>query len=171
MRPFLLPFAAIALMGISSSSFIPDACSQEAKPAPRTAQAQRTTVSFAEDVFPIFKGRCIDCHRPGGQGFEISGLDLATYDVLMKGTKHGPMVISGRSGLEQSDVAPRLARESPAADAARQKEAVDLRSQRDQAVDQRRGEKQLSRYSLSTSSASITSAKRNTQPNSRCPDR
>lgn len=49
--------------------------------------------SFAEDVFPIFKGRCIDCHRPGGAGYEKSGLDLTTYEGLMKGTKFGAMVI------------------------------------------------------------------------------
>jgi mono/diheme cytochrome c family protein len=87
MRPFLLAVAALALMGVGSSSFIVDACSQPAK--------QTSTVSFAEDVFPIFKGRCIDCHRPGGAGYEISGLDLTTYDGLMKGTHHGPMVIPG----------------------------------------------------------------------------
>jgi len=50
------------------------------------------TVSFAEDVFPIFKGRCVDCHAPGKEGFEKSGLDLTTYDGVMKGTKFGPMV-------------------------------------------------------------------------------
>lgn len=49
--------------------------------------------SFAEDVFPIFKGRCIDCHRPGGAGYEKSGLDLTTYEGLMKGTKFGAMVV------------------------------------------------------------------------------
>ena len=36
--------------------------------------------SFAEDVLPIFKGRCIGCHQPGGEGFEKSGLDLSTYE-------------------------------------------------------------------------------------------
>ena len=50
------------------------------------------TVSFAEDVFPIFKGRCIDCHASGKEGFEKSGLDLTTYEGVMKGTKFGPMV-------------------------------------------------------------------------------
>ena len=50
------------------------------------------TTSFAEDVFPIFKGRCVECHAPGKEGFEKSGLDLTTYDGLMKGTKFGPMV-------------------------------------------------------------------------------
>ena len=51
------------------------------------------TTSFAEDVFPIFKGRCVGCHAPGLEGYEKSGLDLTTYEGLMKGTKFGPMVI------------------------------------------------------------------------------
>lgn len=51
------------------------------------------TTSFAEDVFPIFKGRCVGCHAPGQEGVEKSGLDLTTYEGLMKGTKFGPMVI------------------------------------------------------------------------------
>ena len=51
--------------------------------------------SFREDVFPIFKGRCIDCHQPGGQGYEKSGLDLSTYEGVMKGTKYGPMIVPG----------------------------------------------------------------------------
>ena len=54
------------------------------------AEAQTT---FSEDVFPIFKGRCVDCHQPGAEGFEKSGLDLTTYAGVMKGTKFGAMVI------------------------------------------------------------------------------
>jgi mono/diheme cytochrome c family protein len=59
---------------------------------PRKACAAEP-VSFAEDVFPIFKGRCVGCHQPGGEGYEKSGLDLTSYEGLMKGTKFGPMVI------------------------------------------------------------------------------
>jgi hypothetical protein len=51
--------------------------------------------SFATDVFPIFKGRCISCHEPGAAGYEKSGLDLSTYEGVMKGTKIGKMVIPG----------------------------------------------------------------------------
>jgi len=51
--------------------------------------------SFKEDVLPVFKGRCIECHQPGGEGFEKSGLDLSTYEGVMKGTRFGPMVIPG----------------------------------------------------------------------------
>jgi mono/diheme cytochrome c family protein len=62
---------------------------------PNAACAASPETSFQEDVFPIFKGRCIDCHQPGGQGYEKSGFDLSTYEGLMKGTKYGPMVVPG----------------------------------------------------------------------------
>ena len=52
-------------------------------------------VSFKEDVFPILQQKCSECHQPGGDGYEKSGLDLTTYEGLMKGTKYGPMVIPG----------------------------------------------------------------------------
>jgi mono/diheme cytochrome c family protein len=60
-------------------------------PVPQACAAE--PASFAEDVMPIFKGRCVACHQPGGEGLEKSGLDLTTYEGVMKGTKHGPMVI------------------------------------------------------------------------------
>jgi hypothetical protein len=56
------------------------------------AQAQ---LSFKEDISPILQGRCVGCHRPGGEGSEKSGFDVSTYEGLMKGTKYGPMVIPG----------------------------------------------------------------------------
>ncbi len=59
----------------------------------REACAAQDTVSFSEDIFPIFKGRCISCHQPGGEGYDKSGLDLTTYAGLLKGTKFGPMVV------------------------------------------------------------------------------
>jgi hypothetical protein len=49
--------------------------------------------SFAEDILPLLKWRCGSCHQPGGVGTEKSGLDLSTYEGVMKGTKFGPMVI------------------------------------------------------------------------------
>ena len=36
----------------------------------------------------------MSCHQPGGAGYEKSGLDLTTYEGLMKGTKFGAMVIA-----------------------------------------------------------------------------
>ena len=62
---------------------------------PNPVGAAKQPTSFKEDVFPIFKGRCIDCHQPGGQGYQQSGLDLSSYQGVMKGTKFGPIVVPG----------------------------------------------------------------------------
>jgi hypothetical protein len=54
--------------------------------------------SFAEDILPIFKGRCVGCHQAGSEGYEKSGLDLTSYEGLMKGTKFGAMVVPRHAG-------------------------------------------------------------------------
>lgn len=59
----------------------------------RHACAQRAQMSFQEDIVPILKGWCVSCHQAGGQGFQASGVDLTSYEGLMKGTKFGPVVI------------------------------------------------------------------------------
>jgi mono/diheme cytochrome c family protein len=74
---------SFALTGAAISPPIHNACAQQAH------------MSYAEDVAPIFRGWCVSCHQPGGQGYNASGLDLTTYG-LMKGTKFGPMVIAGQ---------------------------------------------------------------------------
>ncbi len=51
--------------------------------------------SFKAHVFPIIRENCLACHQPGGLGYEASGLDLRTYDGLMKGTRYGPIVVPG----------------------------------------------------------------------------
>ena len=55
------------------------------------------SVSFKEDLFPIIELRCLECHQPGGDGYEASGLDMRTYAGLMKGTKFGSVVTAGSS--------------------------------------------------------------------------
>ena len=62
---------------------------------PSPACAANAVVSFNDDILPIFKGRCVDCHQSGGVGYEKSGLDLRTYAGVMKGTKFGFMVTPG----------------------------------------------------------------------------
>ena len=62
---------------------------------PPTAQSASSTVSFKADVLPIFEAHCNECHRPGGEGHEESGLDLSTYQGVMKGTKFGAIVSPG----------------------------------------------------------------------------
>jgi Planctomycete cytochrome C len=59
------------------------------------AGAQQAQMSFAEDIAPVFRGWCVSCHQPGGDGYNASGLDLTSYEGVMKGTKFGPMVIPG----------------------------------------------------------------------------
>ncbi len=49
-------------------------------------------ISFAGEVMPILKNRCVNCH--GGQKTE-EGLDLTSYDALMAGSENGPVVIPG----------------------------------------------------------------------------
>lgn len=86
MRPALGVAAALVLVAVVGGATL--------MPTGQAGAAQQPT-SFAEDVLPIFRGRCFSCHQPGGAGYEKSGLDLTTYAGVMKGTKFGPMVIPG----------------------------------------------------------------------------
>ncbi len=52
-------------------------------------------VSYTLDVYPILQSRCVSCHKPGGEGYQKSGLDMSTYSGLMAGTKHGPIIVPG----------------------------------------------------------------------------
>ena len=52
-------------------------------------------VSFSQDVQPIINQHCVQCHEAGGQGEVVSGLNLTSYESVMKGTNAGPMVIAG----------------------------------------------------------------------------
>lgn len=54
-------------------------------------------VSFKNDIQPILHDYCVSCHSPGGKGYVKSGLDLTSYENLMKGTNFGPVVIPGNS--------------------------------------------------------------------------
>jgi mono/diheme cytochrome c family protein len=89
-----LAIVAVAGMQITTSSTA--YCAPKEGPAkkvyPQTSQSKK---SFKEDVMPIFVGRCVSCHKPGGEGQAKSGLDLTSYAGVMKGTKFGPMVIPG----------------------------------------------------------------------------
>ena len=61
--------------------------------APGALAAEKIT--FKDDVFPIIRIRCLECHVPGEAGYEATGLDMRTYEGVMKGTRHGPMIIPG----------------------------------------------------------------------------
>jgi hypothetical protein len=59
--------------------------------------AGASEVSFKKDVTPIIHDYCLNCHEPGGKGYEASGLDMRTYQSLMKGTKFGAVIKPGDS--------------------------------------------------------------------------
>ena len=52
-------------------------------------------VSYKKDIRPVLIANCLQCHDGKGEGTTASGLDLKTYDSLMKGTKFGQIVVPG----------------------------------------------------------------------------
>jgi hypothetical protein len=54
-------------------------------------------VSYKKDVAPIIHDYCLNCHEPGGKGYEKSRLDMSTYQSLMKGTRFGTVITPGDS--------------------------------------------------------------------------
>ena len=76
--------SAAALVGMGIGLPFGSACAAQPKPQ---------QVTFSEDILPLLQFRCSSCHKPGGEGFEKSGLDLTSYQGLMKGSKYGPMIV------------------------------------------------------------------------------
>jgi mono/diheme cytochrome c family protein len=54
-------------------------------------------LTYQADIKPIIDANCVSCHVPGGAGYDQTGLQLDSYDALMKGTKLGPVVVAGSS--------------------------------------------------------------------------
>ena len=52
-------------------------------------------VSYRRDIQPVLVANCLACHNGKGEGSLASGLNLETYDSLMKGTKFGSVVVPG----------------------------------------------------------------------------
>lgn len=51
-----------------------------------------TEVSFKTDINPILQKNCLKCHVGGGAGEVATGLNMTSYENLMKGTKFGPII-------------------------------------------------------------------------------
>jgi hypothetical protein len=55
-------------------------------------------VSFRGDVQPILRSNCIECHiPPNGEGYLKTGLSMATYGDLMRGSIYEPVIVPGDS--------------------------------------------------------------------------
>ena len=59
------------------------------------AKAPAASSSFANDVMPILKNSCTNCH---GVDQVRGGLDIASYDNLMAGSFNGEVIIPGNAG-------------------------------------------------------------------------
>ena len=82
--------ARIFLSSVLFAAFSLSAFAQNSAPVQKE-------VSFKSDVRTILDEYCMGCHKPGGKGYEKSGLDMRTYESLMKGTKFGPVITPGSS--------------------------------------------------------------------------
>ena len=66
--------------------------------APDPAAPRADTVSYKEDVLPIFQKRCAKCHGGKDEDGEVVAevsLILIEYERLMLGSEFGPVVTAG----------------------------------------------------------------------------
>lgn len=55
-------------------------------------------VSYRQEVLPTLERNCFACHKPPqGEGFVKTGLDLTSYESLMRGSLYGPVIRPGDS--------------------------------------------------------------------------
>ncbi len=55
-------------------------------------------VSFADDVTPILNQNCVECHGAGGPPIVLeAGLNLTSYENVMKGSEFGTIVEAGNA--------------------------------------------------------------------------
>lgn len=54
-------------------------------------------ISFAKQVAPILVANCAGCHKAGRPGLDRGGLDLTTYERMMRGATNGELaVVAGK---------------------------------------------------------------------------
>jgi hypothetical protein len=84
------------LTGVFLCSGLSQGVAQERKEE-KTMPAKKTsaTISFKDDVFPIFKKHCLPCHAE--EEFNPSELSLDSYKLLAAGGKGGPAFVAGKS--------------------------------------------------------------------------
>lgn len=84
---WLLVMVVLIVCAVTDDSLIQ---SQDAKVQSQDAKG----VNYEEHIAPILKRHCLQCH---GDAKQESGLSLANYSALMKGSSGGAVVVSGRS--------------------------------------------------------------------------
>jgi len=87
MKNRILPGGTVAVFLFSLLAF----------PMPAFSAQGQKEVSYKADIRPIIHDYCLNCHKPGGKGYEKSGFDMRSYKSLMKGTKFGTVIKPGDS--------------------------------------------------------------------------
>lgn len=102
-RAHLVLPAALALAAVAVSlGAVDDSAAASPDRMDATVAAQEApgdTVSFAEDLLPIFKAKCAECHGAedeNGEVWEEGGLNLLSYERVMQGSEFGPVVEPGK---------------------------------------------------------------------------
>lgn len=87
----------VAAVGAAASLASLSAAAPRAGSAGHAAAFPQDTVSFADDVAPIFKQRCVQCHGAEDEdGVRAeAGLLLLTYEQVMAGSEFGTVVEAG----------------------------------------------------------------------------
>jgi mono/diheme cytochrome c family protein len=75
---------AILPLGIGLAVQSPEAAARQAP--------QAGPVSYSRQIAPIFEAKCSECH---GAETKEAGLDLSTYESVMKGSEYGTVIEAG----------------------------------------------------------------------------
>jgi len=105
--PVVLLLIAMAVTAYQSQT---RALQEEGSSAQDTAQTD--TVSFAKDVLPIIQKECLPCHA--AENFNRSELSLDSYELLMRGGRHGDAVLPGKA--DESPLVQKLRPDPPFGD-------------------------------------------------------
>lgn len=93
----LVAGAVLVSLGAFESG-APGASDARRAPSATAPSAPQDTVSFADDVLPIFRQRCAECHGGEDENGEVRtevSLNLLEYEGVMAGSEFGTVIEAG----------------------------------------------------------------------------
>lgn len=88
-------FTVMIILIAVVSILVVNGCSSK-NPIPAPDVMVKAFPSFTQDIQPIFKEFCVQCHGPQDAR---NGLRLDTYEGIMKGTQFGSIVVPGEPAM------------------------------------------------------------------------
>lgn len=91
------PAALVASLAASADRFDPEP-GVEGNTVASVVSSARDSVSFANDILPIFEQRCAQCHGAEDENGEIRtevSLNLVEYERVMAGSEFGTVIEAG----------------------------------------------------------------------------